>query len=103
MREIKHPNIQDVSITDLMYALSDPTRVEIVRQIAQSSEALTCGALEIDRPKSSLSHHFKILRSSGIVMTQIEGKEHFNSLRTKELEECFPGVFKSILKFLQKN
>lgn len=100
MREMKIPRIEDVDLTELMYALSDPTRVEIVRMIALASEPLKCGDIQLDRPKSSMSHHFKILRSSGLVKTEIEGKEHLNSLRTNELESRFPGVFKSILKYL---
>ncbi|WP_044557325.1 ArsR/SmtB family transcription factor [Halobacteriovorax marinus] len=100
MRLMKLPNIEDIDITDVMYALSDPARVEIIRLMASTNEAMTCGDLQLDRPKSSMSHHFKILRSSGIVQTQIEGKEHYNTLRTEELENRFPGVFKSIIKYL---
>jgi DNA-binding transcriptional ArsR family regulator len=101
MREMKIPRIEDVDITEIMYALSDPARVEIVRLIALADKPLTCGDLQLDRPKSSMSHHFKILRSSGIIKTDIEGKEHYNSLRLKELEKRFPGVLSSILKFLK--
>lgn len=100
MRYMKLPKIEDIELTDIMYALSDPTRVEIVRLIAQADRAMTCGDLQLDRPKSSMSHHFKILRSSGIVQTEIDGKEHYNTLRTEELEEKFPEVFSSILDYL---
>ena len=61
---------------------------------------MTCGELNCDRPKSSMSHHFKILRDAGIIETRIEGKEHLNSLRSAELEKIFPGLLKSILKVL---
>lgn len=101
MRMMKIPKIEDIEITDIMYALSDPARVEIIRLISESKKALTCGELRLDRPKSSMSHHFKILRDSGIVSTEIEGKEHYNSLRIKELEEKFPGVLKAILKSIK--
>ena len=102
MREKKHPKIDQVDLTDLMYALSDPARVEIVRMIAAAKRPLTCGELNADRPKSSMSHHFKILRDSGIVETRIEGKEHLNSLRTAEVEKKFPGILKAILKYIVK-
>lgn len=100
MRDKKHPQIDDIEITDLMHGLSDPARIEIVRMIANAGRAMTCGELNADRPKSSMSHHFKILRDSGIILTLIEGKEHMNSLRTSELEKKFPGVMKSILKYI---
>lgn len=98
MREKKHPKMEEIEITDIMYGLSDPARVEIVRLIAQAGKPLTCGELNCDRPKSSMSHHFKILRDTGIIETSIEGKEHLNSLRSTEIEKKFPGILKSILK-----
>lgn len=102
MRQLKHPRAEDVELIDVMYALSDPTRVEIILTLAQNGKSMTCGELVIDRPKSSMSHHFKILRGSGIVRTEIKGAEHINSLRLAELEERFPGVLSSILKYLMK-
>jgi DNA-binding transcriptional ArsR family regulator len=102
MRQMKHPDIQGVDLVDIMYALSDPTRVEIVLTLAQARRAMTCGELDCDRPKSSMSHHFKILRGAGIVRTEIRGTEHINSLRLPELELRFPGVMKSILKSLKE-
>jgi DNA-binding transcriptional ArsR family regulator len=54
MREKKHPKMEEIEITDIMYALSDPARVEIIRLIAQAGKPLTCGELCIDRPKSSM-------------------------------------------------
>ena len=98
MREKRHPNIDDINLTDIMYALSDPARVEIVRTIALEKRPMTCGELNAERPKSSMSHHFKILRDSGLLRTEIDGKEHLNSLRTNEVEAKFPGVMKAILK-----
>lgn len=101
MRKIKHPKLEQIELTDLMYALSDPARLEIVKALSCGSKTQTCSELNCDRPKSSMSHHFKILRESGLLETQIEGKEHKNSLRTAELEKKFPGLMKSILKVLQ--
>lgn len=100
MRQIKHPKLDQIELTDIMYALSDPARIEIVKALS-GSKSKTCSELNCDRPKSSMSHHFKILRESGLLETQIEGKEHKNSLRTAELEKKFPGLMKTILKVLQ--
>ena len=100
---MKHPNMEQVELTDIMYALSDPARVEIVRLINEAGRSLTCGELNCDRPKSSMSHHFKILRDSGLVETSVEGKEHMNSLRLSECEKRFPGLMKAILKHIAKN
>ncbi|QDC44575.1 ArsR/SmtB family transcription factor [Methylophilus medardicus] len=100
MRQIKHPSLDQVELTDIMYALSDPTRLEIVGRLAQAGRKMTCGELDLNRPKSSMSHHFKILRAAGLVETLIEGTEHMNALRVGEIEQKFPGVLQSVLRAL---
>lgn len=95
--------MDQVELTDIMYALSDPTRLEIVGRLANAGRKLTCGELDLNRPKSSMSHHFKILRAAGLVETLIEGTEHMNALRVAEIEQKFPGVLQSVLIALNKS
>lgn len=98
MRQIKQPKIEQVELIEILYALADPTRMEIVARLAKAGRKLTCGELDLNRPKSSMSHHFKILRSAGLVETVIDGTEHMNCLRLEEIEQKYPGVLKSVLK-----
>jgi len=101
MRQIHHPPLDQIELCDVMYALSDPARLEIVRCLAHERRALTCGEINRDRPKSSMSHHFKILREAGLIETKILGKEHRNTLRTAELEARFPGLIKALVRLLR--
>ncbi|HEX8592992.1 MAG TPA: helix-turn-helix domain-containing protein [Pseudomonas sp.] len=96
MRPFKHPPVSDFVLERLFYALSDPVRLEIVRYLGQVSEA-TCGELDGGRPKSSMSHHFRVLRDSGLVRTQSVGTTHMNSLRREELDARFPGLMTAVL------
>ncbi|AOE78906.1 MULTISPECIES: ArsR/SmtB family transcription factor [Pseudomonas] len=96
MRAFKHPPLEDLTLERLLYALSDPVRLEIVRCLAGVPEA-TCGELDGGRPKSSMSHHFRVLRDAGLVHTRSAGTTHLNSLRAEVLEERFPGLLQSIL------
>jgi DNA-binding transcriptional ArsR family regulator len=98
MRKPRHPSVEQLALTDLMYALADPARVEIVRKLAAAGRPMSCWELDLDRPKSSMSHHFKILRETGLIETVVVGKEHLNSLRLAELGKRFPGLLKSLLK-----
>ena len=100
MRHIKHPRLEQIELTDVMHALSDPARIDIVRSLAQQRRPLTCNEITGDRPKSSMSHHFKILREAGLLETEARGKEHYNSLRTTELETKFPGLMKAVLRLV---
>ena len=97
VRAFKHPPLDEVTAADLFYALSDPVRLEIVRQLGRESEA-SCGALDGGRPKSSMSHHFRVLREAGLVRTRNQGVVHMNALRREELEQRFPGLLDAVLK-----
>lgn len=96
MRQFSHPAKSDIQLESVLHALSDPVRLSIVRQLAREGEA-TCAALDGGRPKSSMSHHFRILRESGIVKTRNEGTSHMNELRDSDLDEIFPGLLTAIL------
>lgn len=96
MRNYAHPDLADVSIEHLLHALSDPVRLDIVRQLARDGEA-SCAALDGGRPKSSMSHHFRVLRSAGLVHTRIAGVQHMNTLRREEVDMRFPGLLRAVL------
>jgi DNA-binding transcriptional ArsR family regulator len=96
MRMIHHPVIEQVALSQVLYALSDPVRLGVVRQLAQAGEA-TCSALHCGRPKSSMSHHFRVLREAGLVRTRTDGPAHMNLLRREEMEQRFPGLLAAVL------
>ncbi|WP_429301077.1 ArsR/SmtB family transcription factor [Paraburkholderia sp. GAS199] len=97
MRSYSHPAAEDFTLVRLFHALSDPVRLEIVRALSAVDEA-TCGELDGGRPKSSVSHHFRILREAGLVRTRVAGTVHQNSLRRADLDARFPGLMEAILK-----
>lgn len=84
-------------LTNVLYALSDPVRLRIVRHLADEGDT-ACGTFGIRMPKSSLSHHFKVLRESGVIATESEGVKRINSLRRAELNKAFPGLLDSVLR-----
>ncbi|RAI70856.1 transcriptional regulator [Pseudomonas fluorescens] len=96
MRALKHPVPSDFLLERILYALSDPVRLEIIRCLAAVPEA-SCGELDGGRPKSSVSHHFRVLRDAGLVRTRNVGTTHMNSLRSEELSLRFPGLLECIL------
>jgi DNA-binding transcriptional ArsR family regulator len=96
MRPYKHPSPDQLSLERIFHALSDPIRLEIVQYLARV-EMATCGELDGGRPKSSMSHHFRILREAGLLYTQTEGTNHQNRLRLEELHARFPGLMDAIL------
>lgn len=96
MKPFFHPKLEDVALERVLYALSDPVRLSIVSQLARDGET-TCAALDRGRPRSSMSHHFRVLRDAGLVWTRNEGTTHMNALRLDEMEQRFPGLLPAIL------
>ncbi|MGH2342211.1 ArsR/SmtB family transcription factor [Segnochrobactraceae bacterium EtOH-i3] len=96
MRTLIHPDRDDIRLDRVLYALSDPVRLAIVRKLAREGTA-TCGALDAGRPKSSMSHHFRVLRGAGVLRTVGDGAAHINSLRRDDLDAKFPGLLDAIL------
>lgn len=85
-----------LNLPEVLYALSDPLRLRIVRQLADEGDT-SCGTFGIRMPKSSLSHHFKVLRDAGVVLTRSEGVRRINTLNRAGLDAAFPGLLDAIL------
>jgi len=102
MRPLTHPVISDVPLESILHALSDPVRVEIFADIEKQhspencSTFLTVGDKQI--PKSTLSHHFKVLREAGLIRSERRGAEMMNYSRCKEVDQRFPGLITSIIR-----
>ena len=96
--ELEHPAIEDVTLSDVLFALSDPARLEIVREVADGPlDMAACGATNPDLPKSTKSHLMKVLREAGIVRNVPNGRGRLVSLRKDELDARFPGLLDSVL------
>ena len=85
-------------ITELLQALADPVRLSLVRDLATSTAPRPCGSLIQSVTKSTLSHHFRVLREAGIIEMRVEGTRKLTSLRRAELEEACPGLLDSVLQ-----
>ncbi|TWP33818.1 ArsR/SmtB family transcription factor [Leekyejoonella antrihumi] len=86
------------TLEDVLAALGDPVRLEMVRRMWGAGGPKPCGQLYAGVSKSTASHHFKVLREAGIVRTaRINGKVH-QELRKAELEAAFGPVLESVVR-----
>jgi DNA-binding transcriptional ArsR family regulator len=101
MREPFHPPAEDIDLASVMHALSDPVRLEIVARLA-ATDGENCGGIGtgIDVHKSTLSHHYRVLREAGVTLTTVEGRSRVVRLRHDDLEARFPGLLVSVLAAL---
>ncbi|NHK28844.1 helix-turn-helix transcriptional regulator [Parvularcula flava] len=98
MSRMMHPRTEDLTLATVLYALGDPVRLQIVRSLQCGAESC-CGALleGEDVPKSTQSHHMRILREAGIIRSRKEGRQYMNCLRRDDLNQRFPGLLDAVL------
>ena len=94
------PDLAAVDGVTVLQALSDPVRLEIVRQLAgcTGEGELRCGQIEIPVTRSTASHHFKTLHAAGVTAEREAGTAKYIRLRRAELEQRFPGLIDSVLR-----
>jgi DNA-binding transcriptional ArsR family regulator len=97
-RDLAHPDTADLALTDVLFALSDPSRLAIVRSLVEGPiEVAACQPAGAEIPKSTLSHHLKTLREAGVVRNVPHGRQRYVSLRRGDLDERFPGLLAAVL------
>jgi DNA-binding transcriptional ArsR family regulator len=100
VRTLSHPLQEQLTLPALLHALSDPVRLEIVRELREGVE-LSCGHLDVPVSKSTLSHHLRVLRDAGVTRTRADGVHRLVSLRLDDLDACFPGLLGCVLEHLE--
>src|SRR5579883_3094320 len=89
----------DMKLEAVLYALSDPVRLHIVRNLAARGELPCFAAVTgLDIAKSTQSHHYRILRQAGIISQRKEGVCFICSLRRAELDASFPKLLEIVLR-----
>ncbi|WP_030762097.1 MULTISPECIES: ArsR/SmtB family transcription factor [unclassified Streptomyces] len=96
-RTLVHPEAGEIRLEGVLHALSDPVRLSIVLDLAASAEDLACSYFDLPVTKSTTTHHFRVLRESGVVRQAYRGTTKLNALRREELQELFPGLLDSVL------
>lgn len=91
------PNLKKMPLSTIFDALSDPARIEIILWLLEEKET-SCGECKSTLSKSTMSHHFKVLREAGLIQRREEGKMHFISLRLEEIEDRVPGFLTLLMK-----
>ncbi len=100
--DLTHPEADEIDLLDVLHALSDPTRMTIARTLRTEPER-PCGTFPVDVAPSTLTHHFRILRQSGLIRQRDDGIRRWNALRHEDLDRRWPGLLDHILDSYEKN
>ncbi|KEA50950.1 MULTISPECIES: ArsR/SmtB family transcription factor [Mangrovibacter] len=94
-----HPEREQIRLENVLLALGNPIRLDVVKSLAEQGEQ-ACGTLRRDVAKSTMTHHWRVLRDSGIIWQRPQGRENLISLRREDLDALFPGLLETLLKII---
>ena len=85
-------------LQDVLAALADPVRLEMVRRLADADGPVACASLYDGVSKSTASHHFKTLREAGVIQRVVLGGHTHQRLRREDVEAAYPGLLTAIVR-----
>jgi DNA-binding transcriptional ArsR family regulator len=91
-----HPSRAQIRLEAVLTALGHPLRMNVLRVLAEGGEH-PCGAIVDGVSKSTLTHHWRVLRESGVITQRASGRTLLLSLRRADLDARFPGLIEVIL------
>ncbi|GHJ42076.1 helix-turn-helix transcriptional regulator [Streptomyces sp. TS71-3] len=94
----EHTHPDDVPVLAALAALADPVRMKLVRELSGSlGWTRSCGSFDVPVGKAALSHHFAVLRGTGLIEQRDVGPKRVNRLRREEFDARFPGLLALVL------
>ncbi|MEV0600254.1 helix-turn-helix transcriptional regulator [Streptomyces sp. NPDC050315] len=96
-RALDHPSHDAIRLEDVLHALADPVRLGIVLVLDEAEGECSCSVFDAPVSKSTLTHHFRVLREHGVITQAYRGTAKMNALRRDDLEDLFPGLLDTVL------
>ena len=87
-----------VGVQQLLSALADPVRLEMVRRLVNAGSSMPCAALYDGINKSTATHHFKTLREAGITERLVVDGHTHQRLRLDAVEAAAPGLLNVVVR-----
>ncbi|MGY4523960.1 ArsR/SmtB family transcription factor [Pseudomonas sp. UBA4617] len=97
MYTANHPSIEQIRLENVLTALGNPLRLTVLKVLSDGEEH-PCGQILKGASKSTMTHHWRVLRDSGVIWQRPYGRENLLSIRRDDLETRFPGLLTSLLE-----
>jgi DNA-binding transcriptional ArsR family regulator len=101
--ELAHPGEEAVELTAVLSALAEPVRLTIVHTVADHAAEGGISCLDVweksglTATKSTMSHHYKVLREAGLVVMWWVGAKKHVRLRRELMDVRWPGLLDAVL------
>lgn len=82
------------NIDAIFKAMGDPTRIKIIKMLAENGELCVCKILEsLEMTQPALSHHLSTLKNAGIVSPRKQGQWiHYKLIKNVFVDEALPFI-----------
>ncbi|GAA4239016.1 helix-turn-helix transcriptional regulator [Actinomadura meridiana] len=95
----RHPDPAQIRIDGVLSALGHPVRLASVR-ILDGGGVHNCGDIVKilgATSKSTMTHHWRVLREAGVIFQEPSGRENLLRLRRPDLDTRYPGLLDAVL------
>ena len=93
------PKNQDLlALSEVFKLLADPTRLQIFWTLCHTEECVMQLAAMLDISSPAISHHLKLLKDGGIVVSRREGKEVYYKAAETEQAQLLHHMIEKIVK-----
>ncbi|MGO3325635.1 ArsR/SmtB family transcription factor [Gordonia sp. (in: high G+C Gram-positive bacteria)] len=94
-----HPDVDEFDLSKILHALSDENRRSVIVQLAEQPDDTEqfCSVFGVPWAQSTRTHHFKVLRTAGLVWQRDVGNGRMTRLRRDDVEKVFPGLLDQIV------
>ena len=84
-----HPRMEDITLSAVFAALAEPSRRKVVSDLLREEEGSvrTCWSFDLPVAKSTLTHHFAVLKQADLVRTERRGQYIVYSLNSTVMED----------------
>jgi DNA-binding transcriptional ArsR family regulator len=92
--EIRPPATGEPDLGAVFAALADPLRRAVIQRLLgdAAGTARQCSTFAVEVSRSTMTHHFRVLREAGLIRQVDYGNRCEVALRRAEIEERFPGL-----------
>lgn len=99
MSEERLPTRDEIEIGQVLSALSDPNRRQVIRDLFSEPEGTerTCTSFKLPVTKATSTYHFRVLREAGLTYDLSYGNRRGVSLRRADIDARFPGLLEAVI------
>ncbi len=94
---VHNPKLSTIeAVADAMKQLGDPSRLRIFWLLCHTQECVANIAALVEMSSPAVSHHLRVLKSAGLIVSQRDGKEMLYKAADTEMAEAMHQIIENL-------